>query len=366
MSRPSRWGRWVVLTVTAAALVAAGAGAVVLFRSPAIDPDTGEPRPSTVDIQRTTLIQAEDVPGILGYGEPQPLESRLQGTLTAVAPEGTIVHRGQELYSVDATPVLLLYGTLPAYRALATGTSGADVRQFEENLAALGYTGFTVDDEFSARTAEVVEAWQHDLGVEQTGSVELGLVFFAPDAVRVASTQLGPGNAVSTDAEVLGITGTSRLVTAQLDVDQRGLVSDGAPVTVTLPGDTTTTGTVARIGTVVEAGPDSSDEAGPAGGGGAGGQASFTVTIAVADPAAAPAFDQAPVTVHLTSERRDDVLAVPVDALLALREGGYGVELVDGTDSRTVPVRTGLFAGGLVEVSGPGIAEGVRVEVPQS
>jgi len=66
------------------------------------------------------------------------------------------------------------------------------------------------------------------------------------------------------------------------------------------------------------------------------------------------------------SDSRKGVLAVPVAALLALREGGYGVAIVDGDGRRVVKVETGMFADGLVEVTGDGLAEGTKVEVPAS
>jgi hypothetical protein len=91
------------------------------------------------------------------------------------------------------------------------------------------------------------------------------------------------------------------------------------------------------------------------------------VTVTLDDPAATGSVDQAPVKVGITSDSRKRVLAVPVNALLALAEGGYGVRVVDGTASgRIVAVTTGLFARGTVEVSGEGIAEGAQVEVPAS
>jgi hypothetical protein len=60
------------------------------------------------------------------------------------------------------------------------------------------------------------------------------------------------------------------------------------------------------------------------------------------------------------------VLAVPINALLTLAEGGDAVEVVEGGSRRLVGVQTGLFSSTMVEISGPGIAEGTLVEVPSS
>jgi multidrug efflux pump subunit AcrA (membrane-fusion protein) len=70
------------------------------------------------------------------------------------------------------------------------------------------------------------------------------------------------------------------------------------------------------------------------------------------------------VDLDFVSQARKDVLAVPVAALLALPNGGYGVQVVQGGATRIVPVKTGMFAAGRVEVSG-GIAQGVMVGVPK-
>jgi len=63
-------------------------------------------------------------------------------------------------------------------------------------------------------------------------------------------------------------------------------------------------------------------------------------------------------TVVLRAPARKGVLAVPEQALLALREGGYAVQTAAG---QLVAVKTGLFAGGLLEISGGGIGEGLQV-----
>jgi multidrug efflux pump subunit AcrA (membrane-fusion protein) len=66
------------------------------------------------------------------------------------------------------------------------------------------------------------------------------------------------------------------------------------------------------------------------------------------------------------AERRANVLTVPVTALLALTEGGFGVELVDRTGSRVVAVETGMFANGRVEVRSRDLRPGMAVGVPAS
>ena len=89
-----------------------------------------------------------------------------------------------------------------------------------------------------------------------------------------------------------------------------------------------------------------------------------TITLDHASPGAR--LDQAPVNVNITTQRANHVLAVPVNALLALAGGGFGVQVVSGKTSRLVGVTTGLYSNTLVQVSGSGIAPGMRVEVPAS
>ena len=70
------------------------------------------------------------------------------------------------------------------------------------------------------------------------------------------------------------------------------------------------------------------------------------------------------VHVLITRSERPNVLTVPVAALVVLREGGYGVELVEGDSTRYVAVKTGLFANGRVEISGADVTEGATVGMP--
>jgi len=68
------------------------------------------------------------------------------------------------------------------------------------------------------------------------------------------------------------------------------------------------------------------------------------------------------VSVDLVSERRRDVLTVPVTALVARPGGGYAVE--SAADHILVAVTPGLYTDSLVEVSGSGLRAGMRVVVP--
>jgi hypothetical protein len=92
--------------------------------------------------------------------------------------------------------------------------------------------------------------------------------------------------------------------------------------------------------------------------------ASTSLTVTIGFPKAPKGIDKAAVTVAFTASERTEVLTVPVAALLALAEGGYGLQVVDGAATRYVGVETGLFADGRVEVSGGGITAGTKVGMP--
>src|SRR5262249_33135729 len=89
------------------------------------------------------------------------------------------------------------------------------------------------------------------------------------------------------------------------------------------------------------------------------------VTVTIADQSKLGSLDESPVDVIFTAQQRANVLTVPVSALLALPGGGYSVEVVEGGTSRIVPVETGVFADGRVEITGNGITTGTMVGVPK-
>jgi peptidoglycan hydrolase-like protein with peptidoglycan-binding domain len=362
----------VIAGAAAAILGGALAGFALTRGSGGAEPAAGSALPpATATVIRTTLVETKTVPGTLGYGDPVPVAAVEQGTLTWIAPAGSRVKRGEPLFKIDQRPVVLLYGSLPLYRTLRDGVKGADVRQLERNLAKLGYTGFSVDATYDAATAAAVRGWQADLGLPATGAVERGQVVYARGAVRIAAPMARVGDIITGEragagGAVLSYTRTTKRVTVKLGVADEALAVKGATVKVTVPGWGTVKGTIARAGTIVTApgatsgGTTSADGTGPAASG-----PSIEVSVTIDGQKALGSLDAAPVDVDLVASKRKAVLAVPVAALLALPQGGFGVQVVHGGRTRIVAVKTGMFAAGQVEVTGNGIAEGVRVGVPK-
>jgi membrane fusion protein, multidrug efflux system len=320
----------------------------------------GAPGRATAAVSRQTLVDRETVDGTLGYSGARPLLNRLAGlgTLTSLAGAGSVVKRGGALYELDERPVVLMYGSTPAYRTLERGVdAGADVRRLELNLAALGFDPGTVDEEFSSATAAAVRDWQEALGLYETGSVELGRVAFLPGPRRIGERKAAVGQVLSGPQEVLETTSTRRVVTVELDVSLQSLAREGAGVAVTLPGGRTVRGRIARVGRVAR------EVGGGSAASGSDSELVIDVTVVLRSRRGGRHLDQAPVSVAIARESKRNALTVPVNALLARRGGGYAVE--PAGSGRLVEVRTGLFADGLVEISGRGIRAGMRVVVPE-
>jgi len=408
--------------------------------------------------QGEALFSVDGDPVVLLYGESPAYRDlgptddtvdvlvRRNGTVTAVVTDGAVLEQGDVAYWIDGAPVVVLYGDVPAYRAmqdLGDDMEGADVLQLETALAALGYTGFTVDEVYTGATESAVEDWQEDLGAAEDGVVDLGDVVFVPGpvtvldvtvsvgdaigdgaavltvsgatptagddvaqleqalvalgfdaggtlgvdgvwdsattaavrswqeeagmavdgvvdvgemvfrpgAVRVSDQQAPPGSALAAGSPVLGITSADKVVTLELPAADQDVIVEGSTVVVQLPDGTDVAATVEAISAVATVS--------------ASGNPVFEVTITLDDPSVAGGLDEAPVDVEVVADSAEDVLAVPVTALLALAEGGYAVEVdAGGGTTRLVAVDPGFFAGGLVEVTSTELQEGDRVVVP--
>ncbi|MEU3187025.1 peptidoglycan-binding protein [Streptomyces sp. NPDC006923] len=355
--------RGLLLTVALVVLAAAGGGgAVVLARDEAPKPAADTARTATATVTRTDLVQTQRVDGTLGYEGRYTVAGNSRSMVTWLPDVGDTLGRGDRAYSVGGVDVPLFYGRTPLFRELSVGVpDGPDVRVLKRNLKELGHGDALADDDhYSPGTADAVRDWQDELGREETGTVSPGDALVEPGSVRVTET-LGIIGAPA-EGPLLTLSGTERVVTVDMPVAQQQLAREGAAVRVQLPGGAPTDGRVTDVGTVARA-PEEGNGSGRAAGDTATRNATVTVRVTLTRPKDVGALDGAPVSVDFTSDRRENVLAVPVPALLALAEGGYAVETPGG---ELVPVRLGAFAQGKVEVSGSGLTEGMRVEVPRA
>ncbi len=348
--------RILVTAVLGAAAVAGLTGAAVSGlngHSPAAKSPARSYATSTV--RRTDLSESDLVNGTLGWSTARPTIFRCRGTWTWLPNPGAIVKAGGVLARADDRPVVLLPGSVPAWRAMGAGTpAGPDIRQLQAALVALGFDPthrVRVDGRFTAATGRAVRRWQASLQLLATGVVADGDVVFAPGPVRVGTVTVTLGGPAGGMA--FATTGTARTVSVALDPGRQDGVRRGQAVTVDLLNGRTVSGTVQSLSPVATRSTDNS------------GQVTASLALTVLLPAAATGLpDGAGVQVSLITGSHRGVLAVPVTALLALAEGGYGVEQVSATGAhRIVAVRTGLFAGQDVEVSGGGLAAGDTVVV---
>jgi hypothetical protein len=364
-SRGRRRGGW----VAAGLVVVLAAGVVSAWRAGVFSPagssgsgQQGAPPSATAAVTRRDIAATTPVSATLGYAGSWTVRGQGGGTLTSLPSAGQVTGQGQALYRVDnGSPVVLLYGSVPAWRALDEGVTGADVSQLNHDLVALGDASRSEIsaagwDYFSWETAYGVQQLEENLGVSSPpGSLSLGQVVFEPAALRVATVTGSLGGPAS--GPVLTATSDRHVVTIPLDASQQSEVKAGDRVTVTLPDGTTTPGVVSSVGTVAVTSES-------------GGNATTTIPVQVklTDPQAAGSLDQAPVTVNITTATARNVLVVPVTALLAQSSGGYAVEVVGpGNTRRYVPVRPGISdeTSGLVQVTGA-LAPGQRVVVAAS
>ena len=351
------------LAVAAAAAVAALVALDGVFGSTSSDAESTAA--ATATVARRDLVQRTTVSGTLGYRDARPVVGYRRGTITNLPEEGRILRPGAVLYRVDERPVVLLAGGEPAWRPLAEGVSdGRDVRELEQNLRALGYDDeqqLTVDEHFDASTAAAVERWQQDLGVAATGRLALGDIVFLPGARRVGTVSASLGDPVRPGARVMATSSTKRLVTAQIEAGDQEEIAVGDQVTIDLRNGTTTTGTISEVGKVASAAETSDSQMA----GGSAPPSTITFEVRPGKPAVVGTLDQAPVDVGVTSERAKNALSVPVSALLALRGGRYGVEVVRAGTTSVVEVTPGLYSdGGYVELTRGAVKGGDVVVVP--
>jgi hypothetical protein len=174
----------------------------------------------------------------------------------------------------------------------------------------------------------------------------------------------GGGNATA----LLQTSSTQLVATVDLDASKQSEAKVGEKVTVEMPAGNTVNGRVTAVSPVAQSSSNSGNgnsdngaaSGNPPGGGNGSSGATVPVTIALSGHQRGAGLDQAAVSVNFFQSKANNVLSVPVTALLATSGGGYAVQEASAPH-HLIRVITGLFAAGYVQISGPGVYPGLQV-----
>ena len=310
-----------------------------------------------------------------------PTEAALNQAMTSLESAQASLHAAwvsREQFVQGYYGSILMYGPFPAWREFRLGmTRGEDVRYLEENLTALGFNTnqkFQIDQVFDEKTEEAIRQMQESYGLIVNGTLEPGDIVFAPgkSMIEYISPEDAPGKHTTSSEIVISITpmektdtsiGRSGLTTSslslqrvetQLLVSDQDLIQTGSEVQIELPDETVVTGMITKIGkvAVVPTGNQAEDPF-------------FEVSIAITDSKDIIKWTGAPVIVSVTKTFAENVIAAPVSALLAILDGGYALEIKEQDTTILIPVETGIYSDGWVEIAGPGLTDGLELVIPE-
>ena len=311
---------------------------------------------STASVSQGSLATDREFNATVSHGDSWVVTTDADGTITAAREIGELVDFGEELIRIDDKPVTVAEGSMPMYRELHKVNTrhrdvngkrlklqtGEDVAQLQRFLIAAGFDDdgdLEVDSEFGASTEDAVEDWQEAVGLPVTGRVDTSQLVFESAPVRINTT-----SRVGDRFSALEVTGADTEVLVDTSTRDRSALPVGADVEIDVNGQ-------ASAGTISEQKQVTLTD----------GSRVWRTTIS---PDGGLPDDVATAKVTITQTVAQDVLLVPVVALLALSEGGFAVEVPDGPRTRLVAVEVGEVLDGRAEVSGE-ITEGDEVVIPE-
>ncbi len=265
--------------------------------------------------------------------------------ITSIAATGSPIANGHVIYTVDGEPVVALHGNQPAWRTLESGVDdGPDVRQLEQSLVDLGYdpdATVTIDDSFDGDTEAAIERWQEGLGVDPTGTVELGSVVFIAADTTVTAQLAAVGDDVTDGTAIVSLAGSSLHVVIEVPTELQTIVTPGLDVDIA--------GTAGVVSVLRSAERDSTTVV----------QALITPTAPLDDPTGTV------VAVRLEVTSAIGATIVPAEALVSRLDGTYAVQVgsPDGPHE-FLPVTVLAVSGGDVAVQSDQLDEGMAVLVP--
>lgn len=269
---------------------------------------------NTSEVVVETLSSSSEFNGNLSFGETRQLTTSADGVITWLPEDEVIIESGDVLWEINQQPVPYLEGSIPMYRDLYSGVKkGDDVLQLETYLISQGFgpENWVADTTFNRTTRNAVKELEKFYGMTVDGTLTPAEVMFGTEPIRVADTAyVGDGASAGpiltvTDAEAkVEVSSSARQLTVfQASPEVLIVLSDGRELAASLDETKATP----------------ADETG---------QFGYTVKYVVADAVG----EAQPVKVKIEKVLAEDALTVPVDALIALSEGGYAVEVIGEND----------------------------------
>jgi peptidoglycan hydrolase-like protein with peptidoglycan-binding domain len=346
--------------ITAPGDPAGGAVMTVILGNPVIGSDV-------LQLQEALIALGYDADGTLvadGIFTPETAQAVLTFQAAAGLETDGVVDFGEIVFLPGPTQVLDVLASPGdpsggGLMSIATGDPaiGIDIRQLEEALVALGYDAdgsLIADGTYNLETAQAVLDFQAAVGLETDGIINLGEIVFLPGEVRVTNQLATKGSSIGAGSAVLGISLAEKVVYINLPAEDQGALAVGDAVAVEMPDYTEVPASVVFVSQTATPAANDWDPA------------TFEVRIELDDPTVAAGLDEAPVDVIVVSNSVENVLAIPVAALVALLEGGYAVEVdTGGGQVQLVAVEVGFFStDNMIEITSGALEPGDQVVVP--
>jgi len=301
----------------------------------------------TAAVSVVDLANEYDADGTLLFGDTRTTAHvGPPGVLTDIVGPAESIEPGVVLWRVNNEPTIAIMGNVPSFRNLRVDDVGADVRQLEAGLVAMGYDPedtVTVDETYTTNTSLMVERWQADIDAAVTGVVPSSSIVTITEPSRSGPVQATVGQSVGPGTPMLTLSSTTRVLEFTIPAGERDTLIVNDIVDGRLPDRSTFTAVIEET-LILDSG-------------------AMTVTATTINQIGY-LVDTVPVTVSWSVPAGADILVVPARALIRTDSGNYFVEVVDETEvPRMVQVDVGRQSGSNVEIHGA-VADGDIVIAP--
>ena len=331
--------------ITIALAAVAGLGWLVWFKPAKHEEE--EKKPDTevaVHVGKITKTTLRGYVTAYGVVEPEPpgerpaagarLAPSIAGVVTSVkCAEGQRVEKGAVLFQLDSRAA-------DVATEKARKTVEFAEKNFERQKKLMQVEGTSQKTLLEAEQA--LTAARNELAAAQTQLALLQVQ--APFAGTVTRVNVKPGEAVDFTAALAELVDLDRLVvSANVPSAELAALKTGQSAEVLADQSAApVSGAVVSINPQVDA-------------------KTGTALVRIALPANSGLRPGQFVTLRIVSEEHKDRLAVPVESVVKDGEGGTIIAVVQGDKAAQKAVKAGLRDGGLVEVEGEGLSEGMTV-----